>query len=54
MPKAYWNGHEVYQIGETCGGWVKISFYMTDYESPLTGTGCCWADMDDIIIREEE
>jgi len=53
MPKAYWKGYQVFQIGEICGGWVKISFYCNYYESPLTGTGCCWALLDDITVEEE-
>ena len=51
MAKAYWRGREVFQIGEIVAGWVKISFYMNYYESPLTGTGCCWVPMDDIVVE---
>ena len=51
MPKLYWRGHPVYEIGDYCGGWVKIAFY--DAASPITGTGACWAQMEDITIEEE-
>ena len=52
MPKATWKGHPVYEIGETCGGWVKIAFKMNDYTSPITGTGACWVPMDEVILEE--
>ena len=52
MLKAYWRGHPIYYIGDIVGDWVKICFY--DDASPLTGTGACWASMDDITVEDDE
>lgn len=52
MPKLYWKGHPIYMIGdEYINGYVKILFYSD--ESPITGTGCVWADMNDVIVEEK-
>ena len=52
MLKAYWRGHPIYYIGDIVGDWVKICFY--DNASPITGTGACWASMDDITVEDDE
>ena len=52
MPKAYWRGRRIYDIGEFCAGWVKIAFY--DSASYFTGTGACWVDMDEVTVEETE
>ena len=53
MPKAkaYWKGHPIYDIGDYCNGWALIAFEANWYESPLTGTGACWVDMNDIVLE---
>lgn len=48
--KAYWNGYEIYDL-EFCAGWVEINFWMSDYESPITGTGRRRVRMEDIILE---
>jgi hypothetical protein len=53
MPKAYWNGHEIYDL-EFRAGWVEVAFWMDDFESPLTGTGTRRVRMEDIEIRNVE
>lgn len=53
MTKAYWNGHEIYDI-EFRDGWVEVAFWMDDFESPLTGTGRRRVRMEDIEIRNVE
>ena len=56
MPKvkAYWKGHEIYQIREFKAGFARISYWASYYESPWTGTGGCWAPIDEIVIEEAE
>ena len=53
MPKAYWNGYEIYDL-EFRAGWVEVAFWMNDFESPLTGTGTRRVRMEDIEIRNVE
>lgn len=53
MPKAYWNGHEIFDI-EFHQDWCEIAFWMSDFESPLTGTGTRRVRMEDIEIRNVE
>ena len=50
MPKAYWNGHEIYDL-EFRAGWVEVAFRMNDFESPLTGTGACYVQTDEIVLE---
>lgn len=54
MLKPYWKGHEVFQIIDYRNGCAKISYYCSDWESPITGTGCRWVDMSDVDIVEAE
>ena len=51
MIKAYWNGHEIYDI-EFHHGWCEILFKMNDFESPITGTGRYRVRTEDIELRE--
>lgn len=50
--KAYWRGREIFCTDEFIGDWVKIAFW--DPDSYFTGTGACWALMDDIVIEKGE
>ena len=54
MPKAkaYWSGYEIYDI-EFHEDWCEILFWMDDYASPLTGTGCKRVRPEDIVIEVE-
>ena len=52
MPKAkaYWSGYEIYDI-EFHEDWCEILFWMDDFASPLTGTGCKRVRPEDIVIE---
>lgn len=52
MPKAYWNGYEIFDI-EFHQDWCEIAFRMSGFESPLTGTGRKRVRPEDIVIEEE-
>ena len=54
MPKAkaYWSGYEIYDI-EFHQDWCEILFWMDDFASPLTGTGCKRVRPEDIVIEVE-
>ena len=52
MPKAYWNGYEIYDI-EYHEGWCVILFWMNNYESPITGTGRYRVRPEDIGVEAE-
>lgn len=52
MPKAYWKGYEIFEI-EYRQGWCEIAFHMSDYESPITGTGRYRVRPEDIIVEAE-
>lgn len=51
MVKATWRGHEIYDI-EFHQGWCDILFKMSDFESPITGTGRYRVLPEDIILEE--
>lgn len=53
MPKAYWNGYEIFDI-EYRYGWCEILFKMNSYESPITGTGRARVFPEDIVIEVEK
>lgn len=53
MPKAYWNGYEIFDL-DYHEGWVEILFWMNDFESPITGTGRWRVRPEDIVIEEEK
>ena len=53
MPKAYWKGHEIFDIDCYKSGWAKILFWDNWFSSPITGTGMCWVLIDEIVIEEE-
>ena len=53
MFKAFWKGWEIFEIDyHSRSGWCEIIFKMSDFESPITGTGRYRVLMDDIEIRE--
>jgi len=51
MIKAFWNGHEIYDINYE-NGWCEILFKTNNYESPITGTGRYRVSMEDIVLME--
>ena len=53
MVKAFWKGHEIYDI-EYRAGWCEILFKMNDFESPITGTGRYRVLPEDIELKEVE
>ena len=50
MTKAFWKGREITDI-DYHNGWCEIIFKMSDFESPITGTGRYRVAMEDIEIR---
>lgn len=53
MVKAYFRDWEIYAM-EIYDGWCDVCFYMSDYESPITGTGRYRVRFEDIILKEVE
>lgn len=51
MVKATWHGFEILDI-DFHAGWCEIIFKMSDFESPLTGTGRHRVLMEDIVLEE--
>ena len=50
--KAFWRGYEIYEIDfRDHSGWRDICFWMSDYESPITGTGRCLVRMEEIVLE---
>ena len=53
MVTATWQGHQIYMVDAYANGWAKIAFYDNWFASPLTGTGACYVQTDEIILEEE-
>lgn len=53
MNRAYWRGYKIIEIAfrQNC---ADIVFLMSDWESPITGTGRQLVALDEIVIEEEE
>lgn len=53
ITKAYWRGFEIIDL-DIHEGWCDIIFKMSDYQSPLTGTGRFRARWDEIEVKAVE
>lgn len=52
MTKATWCGYEIYMMYNFHKDWCEIGFWMSDYESPITGTGRRKVRLDEIVVEE--